>query len=230
SASRGRVPIFDQTIRGVHDYARGSPRGREPFVSVGDTDRSHASVGRTGSLSGVKFFYAVDVDPGDAHVVARLTDGTPLLLDKKVGEGRVMLLTSGLENLTNDFPLHPAFVAFVEQTARYLSGAERAASARIVDSSFDLRTAREPEGAQRLGVEVVDPDGHRPLSLTEAATAQALRLTRAGFYQIRLANGREDIVGVNPDRRESNLDVLPQDVEALWRGSPTRVEPTAVLA
>jgi len=230
SASRGRVPIFDQTIRGVHDYARGSPRGREPFVSVGDTDRSHASVGRTGSLSGVKFFYAVDVDPGDAHVVARLTDGTPLLLDKKVGEGRVMLLTSGLENLTNDFPLHPAFVAFVEQTARYLSGAERPASARIVDSSFDLRTAREPEGAQRLGVEVVDPDGHRPLSLTEAATAQALRLTRAGFYQIRLANGREDIVGVNPDRRESNLDVLPQDVQALWRGSPTPVESTAVLA
>jgi len=231
SASRGRVPIFDQSIRSVHDYARGFSRGREPFVSVGDTDRSHASVGRTGSLSGVKFFYAVDVDPGDAQVVARLTDGTPLLLDKKVGEGRVMLLTSGLENLTNDFPLHPAFVAFVEQTARYLAGAERPASARIVDSLFDLRTAREPEGgAQRLGVEVVDPDGHRPLSLTEAATTQALRLARAGFYQIRLANGREDIVGVNPDRRESNLDVLPQDVQALWRGSPAPVEPTAVLA
>jgi len=40
-------------------------------------------------------------------------------------EGRVVLLTSGLDNLTNDFPLNPAFVPFIEQTARYLAGSER---------------------------------------------------------------------------------------------------------
>ena len=141
----------------------------------------------------------------------------------------MLLFTSGLDNLTNDFPLHPAFVAFVEQTARYLSGAERPASARTVDSFFDLRTAREQEPGQRLGVEVVDPDGHRPLSLNEAATTQSLRLTRAGFYQVRLANGREDLVGVNPDRRESNLDVVPDDVLALWRGGPKPPEPAASI-
>jgi hypothetical protein len=225
SARRGRVPIFGEAVQTVHDYSRESSGRRDQFLSVGDTDRSHASVGKIGSLSGVKFYYAVDVDAGDARVVARLTDHTPLLLDKKIGEGRVLLFTSGLDNLTNDFPLHPAFVAFVEQTARYLSGAERPASARAVDSFFDLRTSREQEPGQKLGVEVVDPDGHRPLSLNEAATTQSLRLTRAGFYQVRLANGREDVVGVNPDRRESNLDVVPDDVLALWRGSPKPPEP-----
>src|SRR4029077_12225056 len=127
-----------------------------------------------------KFYYAVDVDAGDARVVARLTDHTPLLLDKKIGEGPVLLSASVLATLTNDFPLHPAFVAFVEQTARYLSGAERPASARAVDSFFDLRTTREQEPGRQLGVEVVDPDGRRPLSLNEAATAQSLRLARAG--------------------------------------------------
>jgi hypothetical protein len=224
AAGRGRVPIFGETIRRVHDYSRESSGGRDQFVSVGETDRSLALVGKTGSLSGVKFYYAVDVDPADARVVVRLTDHTPLLLDKKIGEGRVLLFTSGLDNLTNDFPLHPAFVAFVEQTARYLSGTERPARARTVDSFFDLRTTREQEPGQKLGVEVVDPDGHRPLSLNEAATTQALRLTRAGFYQVRLANGREDVVGVNPDRRESSLDVVPDDVLALWRGSPKSSE------
>jgi hypothetical protein len=154
----------------------------------------------------------------------------PLLLDKKIGEGRVLVLTSGLDNLTNDFPLHPTFVAFVEQTARYLSATERPASARTVDSFFDLRTAREQEPGQELGVEVVDPDGHRPLSLTEASTTQSLRLSRAGFYQVRLANGREDVVGVNPDRRESNLDVLPDDVMALWRGNAKSSTPTVSTA
>ena len=70
-----------------------------------------------------------------------------------------------------------------------------------------------------LGVEVVDPNGRRPLSLKDAATAQSVRLTDAGFYQIRLANGRQDLIGVNPDRRASNFDVVPADVQALWRGS-----------
>ncbi|HUK35614.1 MAG TPA: hypothetical protein VLV86_16970, partial [Vicinamibacterales bacterium] len=220
AAGRGRVPVFGEAIRRVHDYARESAVGHQPFLSVGETDRSHASVARAGSLADVKFYYAVDIDSADARVVARLTDHTPLLLDKKIGEGRVLLLTSGLDNLTNDFPLHPGFVAFVEQTARYLSGAERPASARTVDSFLDLRTAREQEPSQHLGVEVVDPDGHRPLSLTEAATAQSVRLSRAGFYQVRLANGREEVVGVNPDRRESNMEIVPDDMLALWRGAP----------
>ena len=138
-----------------------------------------------------------------------------MLLEKKIGEGRVLLFASGLDNLTNDFPLHPVFVPFVEQTARYLSGTEQRSGSRVVDSFLELRTAKE----QAVGVEVVDPDGHRPLSLKEATSAQSYQLTRAGFYELRLANGRQDVIGVNPDRRESDLDVIPDDVLALWRGN-----------
>jgi hypothetical protein len=36
---------------------------------------------------------------------------------------------------------------------------------------------------------------------------------------LKLANGRHDVIGVNPDRRESNLEVIPDDVLALWRGN-----------
>jgi hypothetical protein len=68
-------------------------------------------------------------------------------------------------------------------------------------------------------VEVVDPDGRRPLSLNEAATTSTVQLTRAGFYELRLASGRHEIVGVNADRRESDLDVFSEDTMALWRGN-----------
>ncbi len=54
-------------------------------------------------------------------------------------------------------------------------------------------------------MEIIGPDGRRALSLTEAAAAQSFQLTRAGFYQIRFANGRNALIGVNPDRRESDL-------------------------
>jgi hypothetical protein len=68
-------------------------------------------------------------------------------------------------------------------------------------------------------VEVIDPDGRRPLSLSEARTVQTFRLGRAGFYQIRFANGRDAVIGVNPDRRESDLEPIAPDVQQLWSGS-----------
>jgi hypothetical protein len=65
----------------------------------------------------VKFYHVVRVDPGASTVSARLADGTPLLMEKKLGEGRVMVFASTLDNISNDFPLHPSFVPFIEQLA-----------------------------------------------------------------------------------------------------------------
>ena len=207
-----RIPVFGGNILESRNYSRTGDR----FLSVGDADPSYPSVAKADRWSGVKFYFAVRVDPGDARVAARLTDQTPLLLEKRMGEGNVLLFTSGLDNLTNDFPLHPIFVPFVEQTARYLSGTQSRSGARVVDSFLELRSSKE----QSVSVEVIDPDGHRPLSLKEASSAQTYQLTRAGFYELQLANGRHDVIGVNADRRESNLDVIPDDTLSLWRGNP----------
>jgi hypothetical protein len=215
AGGRSQIPIFGAHIIEARDYNRIPNR----YMAVGSSDSSYPAVAKASGWTGVKFFYALNVDPGAgpdaARVIVRLADQTPLLLEKRIGEGRVVLLTSGLDNLTNDFPLNPAFVPFIEQTARYLAGSERQGGARPVDAFLELRNARE----QGQSVEVTDPDGKRPLTLGQAASAQSFQLTQAGYYQLRLANGRQDEVGVNPDPRESNLDVIPDDVLALWRGS-----------
>jgi hypothetical protein len=210
AGARSQIPIFGAHIIQTRAYSRGPDR----FMAVGSSDSSYPAVAKAAGWPGVKFFYALDVDPGDARVIARLGDQTPLLLEKRIGEGRVVLLTSGLDNLTNDFPLNPAFVPFIEQTARYLAGSERQGGARPVDAYLELRNAKE----KAQGVEVTDPEGKRPLTLGEAASAQSFQLTEAGYYQLRLANGRQDEVGVNPDPKESNLDIIPSDVLALWQG------------
>src|SRR5580693_2212576 len=210
AGGRSQIPIFGAHIVETRDYSRVPDR----YMAVGSSDSSYPAVAKANGWPGVKFFYALNVDPGDARVIVRLGDQTPLLLEKRIGEGRVVLLTSGLDNLTNDFPLNPAFVPFIEQTARYLGGSERQGGARPVDAYLELRNAKE----QGQGVEITDPKGKRPLTLGQAASAQSFQLTEAGYYQIRLADGRRDEVGVNPDPKESNLDVIPGDVLALWRG------------
>jgi hypothetical protein len=214
-----RIPLWGGDVKDAHDYVRTGGA-----ATVGQVDFTHpaleqAQPGRdNGGWAETRVFYAAVVDPAQARVAARLGDGTPLLLDKQIGEGHVLLLTSGLENLTNDLPLHPVFVAFVDKTARYLSGSERLSGSRLVDSFVQLRSGGEPVG-EVANVEVIDPDGRRPLSLNEARTVQTFRLRRAGFYQIRFANGRDAVIGVNPDRRESDLEPIAPDVQQLWNGS-----------
>jgi hypothetical protein len=225
-----RIPVWDANVGEARDYARTGSA-----ASVGQVDFTHPALlnpqpGRdNGGWAEAKVFYAAAVEPGGARVAARLGDGTPLVLEKQVGQGHVLMLSSGLENLTNDLPLHPVFVAFVDRLARYLSGSERVSGARLVDSYVQLRTPAE-QPKEMGNVEVIGPDGRRPLSLNEARSAQTLRLEQAGFYQIRLANGREMLVGVNPDRRESDLQPIAVDVQKLWSGSSANGSPPAESA
>ncbi|MBL8291276.1 MAG: BatA and WFA domain-containing protein [Bryobacterales bacterium] len=205
-----RLPVMDAVVAESKYYSRAGER----FAAIGQTDGTHPSIRRSGKWEGVKFYYAVRVEPGDARIVARLTDQTPLVLDKKVGEGRVLFFGSTFDNIANDFPLVPGFVPFVEQSARYLAGIEDRAAARVVNSFIELRSAKE----QSLSIELIDPDGARPLSLREATTAETFQAPRAGFYEVRRANGRHDMVAMNPDRRESDLSVVPAETLALWSG------------
>jgi hypothetical protein len=211
AAHHARIPIYGGSSSDPHFYTR------DGYATVGQTDLTHSVMNESG-WADVKVYYAAGVDATQARVIVRLNDSTPLLLEKQIGEGHVLLFTSGLDNLTNDFPLRPAFVPFVDRTARYLSGNDNSESSRLVDSFVPLRTSAA--GNPSAGVEILDPDGRRALSLAEAAAAQSFQLTRAGFYHIRFANGKDTVFAVNPDRRESNLEPIPQDLLQLWGKNP----------
>ena len=207
-----RVPVYGANVLDGHFYSRTGS-----FSTVSQTDASHPSLKDSAAWPELKFFYAAAVDPSHARVVARLADSTPLLLDKQIGEGHVLVFTSGFDNLTNDMPLHPVFVPFVEQTARYLSGTDRFSGARVVDSFVQLRNASALKAAP--GIDIVGPDGRHPLSLAEIANAQSFQLTHAGFYQVHFGQGRDALIAANPDRREADLQPIPDDVLKLWTGS-----------
>ncbi len=217
---RARIPLWGGNAGEAHDYSRETGPAAVGQVDFTFPALEQSQPGRdTGGWADVKIYYVSTVDPAQSRVAMRLVDGTPLLLDKPIGEGHVLLLASGLENLTNDLPLHPVFVAFVDRAARYLSGSALLSGSSVVDSFLQLRSTTEPVGTV-ANVQVIDPDGRRPLSLNEARTVQSFRLERAGFYQIRFANGRDAVIAVNPDRWESDLTPMDQDVQQLWSGAP----------
>jgi hypothetical protein len=211
SAPRSRVPIFDEPVVEMRYYARDADR----FQSTAWLDEGHPSIHDAQHWDDVKFYQAVRVAPGDARVAARLGDETPLLLEKQLGEGRVLVFASTFDNISNDFPLHAAFVPFIEHTANYLARQEETPANYLVGSYLELRQAKE----QGAAAELLDPKGARALTLEEATRAQNIPLAMAGFYDVKQPSGRHELIAVNADRHESDLDVISQDTLALWQNT-----------
>ena len=209
--ARMKVPVSDDRIA----ESRYAGREGERFQTVAWLDPSHPSIQKNNNWAGVKFLRALRVDPGKSRVVARLSDDTPLLMDQQMGSGHVEVFASTFDNLDNDFPLHASFVPFVEQTARYLGRLDSGPPAVQVGSFEELRDGKEKGSA----VDVVDPKGGRVFDLKEAATAQNVQFTMTGFYDIRRPNGRNELVAVNSDRRESDLTPASTEDLKLWQNT-----------
>jgi hypothetical protein len=212
SAVLPRVPVLDEAIQ-ASSYA-----GREGdlFLTVTDIDSGHPALRSVDRFNGVKFYQAIHVSSAKSRVLAKLNDGTPLVLERNIGEGKVLAFTSTFDNVLNDLPIHASWVPFVAQTALYLGGGGAEQPVNVpVDSYVELRTG-EGKGA---AAEVLDPDGKRVLSLEEAVKARNFALDREGFYEIKTAAGRRSLVAAHADRRESDLATIPPETLDLWKGT-----------
>lgn len=191
----------------------------ETVQSVAQLDTSYPSIGRAQSWDGVQIFQfaKVQVAEGspDTRVVARLANGLPLMIDRKVGEGHVLIFASAFDNVANNLPLQPVWLPFLEQTTHQMGGVGAGRGAYKVGSYVELRTAKE----KNVPVEIVGQDGKRLLTLAESSKATTFQFPSEGFFDIRRASGREELAAVNADRRESDFSVVPADTLELWKNT-----------
>jgi hypothetical protein len=211
-----RVPVLDEAIQ-TSTYA-----GREGdrFLSVTDVDAGHPAMRSVDRFSGVKFYQAIHVTASKSQVLAKLNDQTPLVLERSIGEGKVLAFTSTFDNVSNDLPIHAAWVPFVAQTAMYLGGGGAEQPVNLpVDSYVELRTVGTASKNSGAAADVLDPEGKRVLSLDEAVKATNFAVNREGFFEIKTASGRRTLVAAHADRRESDLAPIPQETLDLWKGT-----------
>ena len=212
-----RVPVLDESIQ------KSSYAGREGqrFLTVTDIDAGHPALRSVDRFNLVKFYQAINVTSAKSRVLAKLSDGTPLVLEGTIGEGKVLAFASTFDDVSNDLPIHASWVPFIAQTALYLGGggAEQPVNMKV-DSYVELRT-----GDNKAAAEVLDPEGKRVLSLEEAVKARSVLLDREGFYEIKNAAGRRSLVAAHADRSESDLTPIPQETLDLWKGTGTASAP-----
>lgn len=107
-------------------------------------------------------------------VAARFTDGSPALVERREGNGRVVLFTSDVDRRWNDFPLHPAFVPFAVESVRHAAGAR--------ERKREYLVADAPAGASpEPGVYLAARDQRRVAVNVDPREATAERLTPQEF-------------------------------------------------
>ena len=133
------------------------------------------------------------------------TGGEPLLVEKRVGQGRMVVLLTALHRDWSNLVLKPAFVTLVHGAIDYL-----------VREKPLLATVGEPVAIGGVAVQLFDQSGARIPGLQQRLSGglQALRVEQPGVYTAR-SPGRETLLAVNVDARES--DPLPVSAEFLAR-------------
>lgn len=191
-------------------------RDTQRFFSPTRLDETHPVLRGLPGLGQVRFFQAAKLEAPGATVLARLGDGSPLLIDKRVGQGKLLAMASPLDNLSNDLPVSSTFVPLLNQAVNYLAGAAAQPNIQPLGGLLELRTAGDPAGT----VDVTAPDGSHPLSMGEAAKSTAYRPASEGIYAIRRTTGRTSYVAFNLDRKESEMEYLTSEDLALWKKQP----------
>ena len=187
---------------------------------------------------------------GDADrvaVLARWNDParSPALVERAVGDGRVLLWTTTADRAGSDWPIEPSFVLAVREAVRGTARPTRFDTTvvagepirRVVRTSQQVGNARlsPPEGGESRALAVVPLEA----SAAEPGPAYAIEVPdtrRAGLYRLSWEEGplgaQQDLFAANPDPRESRLGRIsradlerrfgPLSIEvAVARGDPS---------
>jgi hypothetical protein len=205
SARAGKIPLAGERFTSEH-----------ATQGAGYVDEQTPALAGVGRFQNVQFLESVQFQPkAGARIVAKLADGSPLLIEERMGEGRMLIFTSTLDNTSNDFPLHASFLPFVVQSGHYLAGGDETQSSVVAGAAVALRRTRE----QSASADVVGPDGKHELGIGEAAKALSFGLLKEGFYEVQRASGHRSLEAVHADRRESDLSQIPAETLDLWRNT-----------
>jgi len=199
----GRVtgPVNPRTVQG-QDAIIGEVDLRHPIFTL------FAAAGSGGIFRPIFRRYARVVPDSGAVVLGRYDTKDPFLLERRRGQGTVLVYTSTFNTAWTDFPVNELYVPFVYQLVRY---GLREASAR---TQFTVGEVVSLPGRPGEEWEVRTPDdGLFKVPVEAGATGYFRETVRPGHYTAQ--RGREQFYfSVNVDARESDLQ--PRDVEEAY--------------
>ena len=156
------------------------------------------------AISSPRFYRYPRFDPAvGADVLARFDDGAPAIMERTLGEGRIIVSGLGLDVREGDLPLQPAFLPLMRRLVLHTSGHESAPLWRYTGESWMPRNVRRDPV-------IAAPDGAllRPQAGEAGAPGAAVILEHPGVYAAyegRVDGAPRSRVSVNVSAAESEL-------------------------
>jgi hypothetical protein len=208
--SEAWAPLLGGKPGAPTDPASGSAGGLAPTAYDHPVFNLFAAP-HSGDVSAVQVYRyrRFDADTGTA-VLAHYGDGGLALLEHALGRGRVLVWTTGMDNIWSDLPVQPIFLPLLYQMVRYMARYQEQPLGLALGSTLDIEAARSLVG-ERGDIVVTDPAGRR--RVLGGAAPPLIVLDRPGFYTLQALAGERNAgtVAVNVDPAEGDLTpVEPQ--------------------
>jgi hypothetical protein len=215
--------------------------------------RSEAATGDASSLETLAVFRHVPLELGEAgassaepadpgppsgggrpRVLLRLDDGTPLVVESRLGRGRVIVWGIPFTPDWSNLPVHPAFVPIALRLAQYVRPDPPALAAESLHP-HEPAPVRLDDAWRRAVVQATDPGGRRRaievVAGDRGATGGLEETSAVGFYEFDIepppdAEGSPLRLGmaVNPRIETAALEHLPTSaIAASLAPHPVRV-------
>jgi hypothetical protein len=196
--------LLPGTIENAVDRTRGD------FARVGALEYAHPvfepfRAPRSGNFATVPVYQYRKVTPAkNAQVLAKFDGTAPAVIERRVGNGRVLLWASALDTSWSELPTRPVFVPFIHQSMRYLAAYSEPRPWLTVGQVLDASTgALKTDAAQRV---VLTPSGKRVPLQDEGS--DVMELTESGFYELRARDKDVVVVAANVDSAEADLTAI----------------------
>ena len=169
-------------------------------------DPSFASL--VGSSVTFKALWEMDVKP-PASILMKASTGAPLLCEKTVGKGRVLVFTSSCDRSWTNFPIRPSFPPWTQQLAAYLTQEPLNLDTFHVAGDVVQLTSGGAESPTPLRVK--KPDGEYVAARwnREAGAMEFTEAEHPGVYAVESADRKPmGLFAVNTEKYESKLVYL----------------------
>jgi Aerotolerance regulator N-terminal/von Willebrand factor type A domain/Beta-galactosidase trimerisation domain len=191
------------------------------------------------SLASARVWGYLRGDATGKSALISLANGDPLVLEQKVGPGRVLFVATSADRDWTDLPVKTAYLPLIQALTNYLAGGKRG----VLDDGVAVGSAKEiPLAASVVGksLRIVKPDKQEfEVSIVADKNRSVARVEendRAGFYRISLPPGAAkdasapQLYAVNPPFLESRLDEINErELQAKLRPIQAEVIPVETL-
>ena len=224
-------------------------RGTERSATLTSLEYAHPifelfSGPRSGDFSAARYYrYRPLQLTSAAGVLARYDDGAPALVEKPLGAGKVVVMTSTADLFWNDLAVQPVFLPFVHQVARYTASYADVRPWFTAGQVMEVGRTAEQLAGSASGPSPAPNPGDAADYVAESPSGETIRPTASddgylveleeqGFYTIRRVGaerGAAKAIAVNLDMAESDLSRLdPQELVAAVTPTGANARPAGI--